>query len=176
MKPCNKNLPDDILFCGLHSNLMTQKRIQLITGALQKWILNFETLNWTFNRKQFVYNIIVAFSGLSKIHQLTENGNCQMRIELGALDGSTAWAEYRWVSYWRRPRACVWSFVYRNSFIYYICLTLPLCVSVEKQREYELSFRKQVLMFIHYRFYLQQCDVENTCTSTWVRNKRFKLK
>jgi len=54
----------------------------------------------------------VAFSGLKKIHELTENGRCQLRIELGAWDGSTAWAEYRRVSYWRRPRACVWSLVY----------------------------------------------------------------
>jgi len=97
MKPCNKNLPDEFLFCGFHSNIMTHERIQLFTGLLQKWSLNFKTLNWTFNRKQFVYNIIVAFSGLSKIHQLTESGGCRLRIELGAWDGSTAWAEYRWV-------------------------------------------------------------------------------
>ena len=46
----------------------------------------------------FCFFLITAiFLGLQKIHQITKTGGCRLRIELGAWDGSTAWAEYRYV-------------------------------------------------------------------------------
>jgi len=36
-------------------------------------------------------------SGLEKLHNITANKQCKLRIELGGYDNSSAWAEYKWV-------------------------------------------------------------------------------
>jgi len=36
-------------------------------------------------------------SGLEKLHIITGNKQCKLRIELGGYDDSSAWAEYKWV-------------------------------------------------------------------------------
>jgi len=36
-------------------------------------------------------------SGLDKLHIITGNKQCKLRIELTAYDDRSAWAEYKWV-------------------------------------------------------------------------------
>jgi len=36
-------------------------------------------------------------SGLEKLHNITGNKQCKLRIELTAYDNGSAWAEYKWV-------------------------------------------------------------------------------
>jgi len=44
--------------------------------------------------------LIICFasiSGLNKLHQITKQGGCKLRVDLGSWDGDSAWAEYRLV-------------------------------------------------------------------------------
>jgi len=38
-----------------------------------------------------------TISGLNKLHQITRQGGCKLRVDLGSWDGHSAWAEYRLV-------------------------------------------------------------------------------
>jgi len=40
---------------------------------------------------------ISKFAGLNKLHQITKQGGCKLRVDLGSWDGDSAWAEYRFV-------------------------------------------------------------------------------
>ena len=50
--------------------------------------------NWTAYKVGFGDSNREFWLGNEKIHQLTSSGNTELRVELEAHDGRTAWAEY----------------------------------------------------------------------------------
>ena len=50
--------------------------------------------NWTDYKNGFGDHNKEFWLGNEQIHQLTKAGDMKLRVELGAWDGRTAWAEY----------------------------------------------------------------------------------